>query len=121
MIAADTSAWIDYFKGAGSPAALKLEQALVRGDVVMPEPVLFELLSGPKMPADARALLIELPRLEQKSGFWERSGELRRALLKKGHKAHSMDCLIAQSCMDQQVVLIAADGDFKKFDGLSLA
>ena len=115
MIAADTSAWIDYSKGIESGAALRLESALEDGTLVMPMPVLFEILSGPGLTLKAGRFIRELPRLGVEPGFWERAGALRAALLKKGLKARSMDCLIAQSCLDREVALIAADQDYRHF------
>lgn len=120
MIAADTSAWIDYSKGAPTSAAARLEACLKQGALVLPPPVLFELLSAPGLARAAELLIRELPRLENKDGYWERSGELRRALLEKGLKARSMDCLIAQSCLDHGVPLIASDKDYRHFGRFGL-
>jgi hypothetical protein len=122
MIAADTSAWIDYSKGAENGPSQLLESALSDGALVMPMPVLFEILSGPGLTSEARALILELPKLDCLPKFWERAGDLRRKLLKKGLKARSMDCLIAQSCIDHRISLIAADSDYRHFvkDGLKL-
>jgi predicted nucleic acid-binding protein len=123
MIAADTSAWIDYSSGVKSRHSEKLEAVLNNGALVMPPPVLFEILSGPGLTNEAKELFVQLPRLDTIEGFWERAGELRRGLLKKGLKARSMDCLIAQYCMDNAAALIAADSDFDHFvkSGLVLA
>ena len=120
MIAADTSAWLDFTKGIDSPGAGHLEAALVDGSLVMPMPVLFEVLSGPGLTRDAERSFLELPRLEALPGFWERAGILRRGLLKKGLKARSMDCLVAQSCIDHDVGLIAVDHDFRHFSKCGL-
>lgn len=120
MIAADTSAWIDFSKGVDSAAAAHLEAALVSGAVVMPLPVLFEVLSGPGLTREAEQALVKLPRLEVLPGYWERAGELRRTLLKRRLKARSMDCLIAQSCLDHDVGLIAVDQDYRHFVKLGL-
>lgn len=120
MIAADTSAWIDYAKGLESDHSRRLEACLGDGNLVMPLPVLFEILSGPGLTSAAEAYIRALPRLEATNGYWERAGELRRALLKKGLKARSMDCLIAQNCIDSDVPLIAADRDYRHFSQLGL-
>lgn len=120
MIAADTSAWIDFSKGVPSKASAQLEAALSNGALVMPEPVLFEVLSGPGLTRQAEASFLRLPRLELLSGYWERAGEMRRKLLKRGLRARSMDCLIAQSCLDHRVALIAADQDYRHFVKLGL-
>ncbi|MDR3606469.1 MAG: PIN domain-containing protein [Oligoflexia bacterium] len=123
MIAADTSAWIDYSKGVESRQALILEGSLGDGTLVMPTPVFFEILSGPGLTQEAKILITELPKLDILPGFWERAGDLRRTLLKKGLKARSMDCLIAQNCIDHQVALIAIDLNYRHFAkaGLRLA
>lgn len=123
MIAADTSVWIDYSKGMSSEGVRRLETVLAEGALVMPLPVLFEILSGPGLTGEARTLLLQLPRLDVTAGYWERSGDLRRNLLKKGLKARSMDCLVAQNCIDHDVSLIASDQDYRHFKphGLILA
>jgi len=89
----------------------------------MSPPVLFEILSGPGLTREAERLICQLPRLEVSMGFWERAGQMRRSFLKKGLKARSMDCLIAQNCIDDEVVLIAADQDYRHFSkfGLKIA
>ena len=120
MIAADTSAWLDYSKGVESEACRRLERCLRDGLLVLPPPVLFEILSGPGLTKEAERFIRELPTLESKPGYWPRAGELRRALLGKGLKARAMDCLIAQSCMDHDVALIASDQDFRHFSRFGL-
>jgi predicted nucleic acid-binding protein len=120
MIAADTSAWIDYSKGLKSKQSDRLETVLIEGTLVMPLPVLFEILSGPGLTQDARQLIVQLPRLDALPAFWERAGDLRQGLLKKGLKARSMDCLIAQNCIDHGVSLIASDVDYRHFVGSGL-
>lgn len=115
MIAADTSAWIDYAKGLESQPSLRLEAALTSGVLVLPLPVLFEILSGPGLTQEAKTLIITLPKLELLPGYWERAGDLRRSLLKKGLRARAMDCLIAQNCIDHDVGLIAVDSDYRHF------
>lgn len=123
MIAADTSAWIDYFRGQDSPAAQQVETALSNGSLVFPFHVLFEILSRPGLTKNAESALLQIPRLEIKSGYWERAAHMRKALLKVGTTSRSMDCLIAQSCMDHSVALITADSDFRHYVkfGLTLA
>jgi|SRR3989344_5021526 len=115
MIAADTSAWIDFFGGRKTPACSKVARSLADGALVMPPPVLFELMSGPGLTDSAAQAILELPRLELLEGYWERAGKMRRSLLAKGLKARGMDCLIAQSCVDHGVALIGGDEDYRRF------
>ncbi len=120
MIAADTSAWIDYSKGAATAGAARLEACLADGTLVMPSPVLFEILSGPGLTSEAEKLILELPKIQSKEAYWERAGKMRRVLLTKGFKARSMDCLIAQVCIDQEIPLIASDHDYRHFTRFGL-
>lgn len=123
MITADTSAWVDYLGGVDSQLTRHMESVIKNKTLVMAMPVLFEILSGARTTSVARTAMLATPRLEILPGFWERAGELRAALLKKNLKAKPMDCLIAQSCIDHDLVLIAADEDFRHFvkHGLKLA
>lgn len=123
MIAADTSAWIDYSKGNETDASMKLQSALEQGNLVMPPVVLVEVLSGPSLTQSAENFILLLPRLDLNPGYWERVASLRRSILTRKLKARLGDCLIAQSCIDQNVTLISTDNDFRHFTpfGLKLA
>lgn len=46
MLVADTSAWIEYLRGTGSPTHLALRASVAVGEVTLPEPVKAELLVG---------------------------------------------------------------------------
>jgi len=120
MIASDTSSWVDFSKGIESSPSKRLEACLSEGTLVMPSPVMFEVLSGPGLTKEAAQLISRLPTLEILPDFWQRAADLRKTLLKKGLKARSMDCLIAQNCIDHSVALIASDQDFRHFTKLGL-
>ena len=115
MIAADTSTWIAFFQGATGQDVELLDRALGDRQVLMPPPVLTELLSDPKLPSDVRATLSELPLLQIADGFWGRAGELRATVLRGRRKARLGDALIAQACVDNGVPLITRDRDFRAF------
>jgi predicted nucleic acid-binding protein len=115
VIAADTSTWIAFFQGDSGRDVDLLDRALADRQVLMPPPVLAELLSDPKGPASVRATLAELPLLQITDGFWQRAGELRAKVLLKRRKARLGDALIAQACVDGGVPLITRDRDFRAF------
>jgi predicted nucleic acid-binding protein len=73
--------------------------------------------------ADIYEKSLAIPRLDLTPGYWERTAQMRRSLLKKEKKARLGDCLIAQTCIDHEVPLIAVDRDFRRFArfGLKLA
>lgn len=121
MIAADTSTWISFFEGEQGEDVAALAKALQSRQVVMPPPVLTELLSDPELPASVAQTLLELPLVSLKDGFWERAGRLRAKVLARKRKARLGDVLIAQCCLDADLALITRDGDFKTFSaGLNL-
>ena len=121
MIAADTSTWISFFGGEQGDDVLALARALQSRQVVMPPPVLTELLSDPELSASVAQTLLELPLVALKDGFWHRAGRLRAKVLARKRKARLGDALIAQCCIDADIALITRDGDFKAFSaGLNL-
>ena len=77
--------------------------------------VLTELLSDPKLPSAVGDTLPEIPLIEMTSGHWQRAGILRAKVLAKHRKARLGDALIAQCCVDQNVLLLSRDRDFRAF------
>ena len=115
MIAADTSAWISFFEGDDGADVAALTKALQARQVVMAPPVLTELLSDPELSPSVAHLLLELPLVPLKDGFWQRAGKLRSRALVRKRKARLGDALIAQCCIDADIPLITRDRDFKAF------
>lgn len=115
MIAADTSTWISFFEGQPGRDVVSLTRALEARQIVMPPPVLTELLSDPELPPSVAQTLLDLPLIGLKDGFWHRAGKLRASALARNRKARLGDALIAQCCIDSDIALITRDGDFKAF------
>ena len=115
MIAADTSTWIAFFAGEEGEDVERLDDALQDRLVMMPPPVLSELLSDPAMSADLAATLREVPLLDISEGYWARAGRLRATVLARRRKARLGDALIAQCCLDHRLPLITRDRDFEAF------
>jgi predicted nucleic acid-binding protein len=123
VIALDTSSAIAFLSGERGRDVTAVEQALRFRQGVFPPVVVTELLSDPVVRAEIGALIRGVPRLEILDGYWERAGQLRARLLRRGLKAHIADTLIAQSCIDHKVALVTRDRDFRNFAnhaGLSL-
>ena len=117
MIAADTSTWVSFFEGQQGEDVVALTSSLQARQVVMPPPVLTELLSDPELPPSVTQTLLELPLVALREGFWHRAGKLRARALARKRKARLGDALIAQCCIDADIALITRDGDFKAFSG----
>ena len=95
MIAADTSTWISFFGGEQGDDVLALARALQSHQVVMPPPVLTELLSDPELSASVAQTLLELPLVALKDGFWQRAGRLRAKALEQ-NPSNSAHCEVAE-------------------------
>jgi predicted nucleic acid-binding protein len=123
VIALDTSSTIAFLSGERGRDVTAVETALRFRAGVFPPVVVTELLSDPAVRSGISALIRSVPRLEILDGYWERAGELRARLLRRGLKARLADSLIAQSCLDHRVALLTRDRDFRNFaryGGLSL-
>jgi len=119
MIAVDSSSLISYIQGDSGKDVFLIDKALEDGLIVIPPPVLSEILSETEIPIKLEILLKKLPTLSEKEGFWERTGLLRRSVLKMKLKAHLADALICQYCLDYNLPLITRDADFNNFAKVS--
>jgi predicted nucleic acid-binding protein len=124
VIAVDTSTLIAFIQGARDEDVERFDASLAANEVVLPPAVLTEFLSEPKLPVGHRTMALGLPVLDLQPDYWLRTATARAVLLGKGLRARLADALIAQSCIDHDVVLITRDRDFRQFQkhcGLKLA
>ena len=109
----DTSSWISYFAGRGSPL---IDDALAEGRVYLPVVVAAELLSG-RLSARERKeledLLSDLPLSGTEREHWFRVGKLRAALLPKGVTVSTPDAHVAQCALDLGGTLLTEDRVFR--------
>ena len=119
MIAVDSNILIASLKGLDGPGVRLMRKALDDSTLVIPPPVVTEVLS---FPVDARVATAvrDYRRLPIEPGFWDRAAETRRAIICKGLRARMPDVLIAQCCVDAGAALITADSDFRHFIPLGL-
>src|SRR5271170_2944221 len=106
---------IAFFAGVSGSDVVAARNAIMLKQAVFPPPVVTELLSDPKLGAEAVSYIQGIAQLEVQPGYWDRAGKLRAQLLRRGLKAHLGDTLIAQSCLDHDVALITRDQDFRHF------
>ncbi len=123
MFAADSSSLIDYLNSMKRVDCQKIEAALLDNKLVLPPVVITEILSNVISAEKFILLQDQIKILEITGGYWQRAGIMREKIIRQGLKARLPDTLIAQSCIDHDVQLIANDTDFKKFTkfGLKLA
>lgn len=124
MIAVDSSTLIAYIQNDLGADVDLLDAALDVGNIAISPVVLAEMLSEPQLPSEHAALVQNLPLLELQEGFWLRVARMRADIFSRKLRARLPDAMIAQSCIDHDVALIARDGDFRhfaKYCGLKLA
>ena len=115
MFCVDSSSWIAYLSG-GSGADVDLVESGLRNRMLwMPPIVLAELLSDPLLPLKAETSLRTIPVLELLPGFWERAGKTRADLIRRKMKPKLAGTLIAQVCIDHELLLHTRDLDFRPF------
>ena len=112
---ADTSIWIDFFRGKTGDDLDLFRRGLNDGQVVMAPAVLSELLSSTKLTGAMEKSLCEMEFAEPFSDFWSGCGKLRRRLTKMGFNASLADCLVVQSCLERGLPLLTRDQGLKKF------
>lgn len=120
MIVVDSSVWIDFFNGAESDAANRLDLALGVEQVAVGDIILVEVLQGFRRDADyrtARRVLTALPVLNMLGAAAAvRSAETYRSLRQRGVTIRkTVDVVIASYCIDADLALLFSDRDFQPF------
>jgi len=115
MLCIDTSTLIAYLEGLAGKDVDMADQAFADEVGVLSPVAVTEILSDPTLRLPVKKTILELPVLPIDDGFWERAGELRSTILRRGKKAKLADTLIAQNCLDHNATLITRDRDFQSF------
>jgi predicted nucleic acid-binding protein len=120
MILVDSSVWIDYFSGKGSPETDFLDGVLGVGAVAIGDLILTEVLQGFRHDKDyktARRLLEAVTMLELLGKRMAvKSADNFRKLRSKGVTVRkTADVIIASFCIEHDLPLLFADKDFKPF------
>ncbi len=121
MILVDSSVWIDYFRGASTAGADRLDAALGITPVAIGDLMLAEVLRGFRREQDfaaARTLLLELTIVELGGrSIALRTAENCRRLRRLGFTVRgTVDAFIATWCIEHGVPLLHADRDFRGFE-----
>lgn len=115
----DTSVWIDFFNGHASPQADRLIQALEEGELItLPGLVLTEILLGFRSESEAtriHGLLHAFEYIKDPTRLdYIETARIYRVFRSKGYTIRStIDCVIAQLCMRDNLPLLSKDRDFE--------
>ncbi len=115
----DTSVWSLAFRRdveADVPQVHALKEALINGDLVVTTGlVLQELLqgfSGPKASADLLVRFRDIPLLSPTRETHIAAAALRNHCRRNGVQAGTVDALLAQLCIENELTLLSTDNDF---------
>ena len=116
MLLADTSAWIEFLRDTGSAVHVRLRQAVEREEVVVTDPVVFEVLRGAR-PGDEDDLLRLLGEQESRAVApfldWVDAARVWRSCRERGVTARSgVDCLIAAVAIRAGLPVLHLDRDY---------
>ncbi len=117
MIVVDSSVWIDYFNGAPSAAAARLDGVLGKKRLLTGDLIIVEVLQGFRSDKEHAAARLVLERLPFESMVGKdiaiAAAANYRALRKKGVAPRkTIDVLIATFCIENGHALLHADRDF---------
>ena len=116
IIAVDTCVLVDFHYGEISYRTRLVEEKIKLNEVYLPSVVMTEYLSNPRLDKKHYEFFHEMPTLEIFDGYWSRTAETMRKLLKQGLKVKLGDALIAQACIDNDVPLLTRDEDFRHYE-----
>src|SRR5690554_3329414 len=117
MMVVDTSVWIGCFRGQVHPLVNHLEAALKeRKPIALVPIILTEVLQGfqdENVSFQVCTQLARLPILTGSIDTFIRAAELYRTLRRHGFTIRrTVDCVIAQHCIDANASLLSSDRDF---------
>jgi predicted nucleic acid-binding protein len=122
MILVDSSAWIEFLRGTGSPECERVD-ALLDVDIAVCDSVRMEILAGARSDAhlaDLRALLARGTMLPTTPAHYEQAAALYRQARWSGVTVRRLvDCLIAAVAIDHDVPVLHADRDFDALSRVS--
>jgi predicted nucleic acid-binding protein len=117
MVIADTSAWVDFFRGLDAPHVKSLEIALISDRLYIGDLIITELLQGVRNDKGAKEILEIISKLTVVNMVSEslayKSAENYRFLRSKGKTVRkTIDMLIGTYCIENGMALIHKDSDF---------
>ena len=122
MILIDSSAWIEFLRGTGSPACDRVE-VLLADDIAVCDAIRMEILAGARSDAhltDLRALLGRATVLPTTPVHYEQAAGLFRRARSSGVTVRRLvDCLIGAVAIDYQTPVLHADRDFDALASVS--
>ena len=118
MIVVDTTVWIDFFNGAGTPEDHHLQQLITVGrSLALTDLIFCETLQGIREDTafeQTRGLLLLYPILRmERLATCQHAAQIYRTCRRRGLTVRkTINCLIAALCIEADVELFHKDSDF---------
>lgn len=124
MIVCDTSAWVEFLRGTGSPVDEALAGLVATRRLLVPDVVRLELLAGAgsdERAVDLQRLLARYaPSPTSSPGDHDVAAGLYRRARRSGQTVRSLlDCLVAAHALREDAELLARDRDFAVLAAIS--
>jgi len=118
VILVDTSAWVEYLRGTGSPTHGRLRSLLAHGaHLATTDPVMMELLAGARDDTHSIQLKRMLNALDYRPVLgqdFEEAARIHRVCRGAGETVRSLiDCLVAAVALREDLAVLAWDRDFE--------
>ncbi len=115
MILVDTSAWVEFLRGTGSPTCERVDQ-LLGADIATCHPVWMEVLAGARHEThlgELRRLLARASIIPVQATDFDEAAALFRMCRRRGETIRKLiHCLIAAQAIRAGATLLHADADF---------
>lgn len=121
-VIADTSVWIEYFKGRNAVLCGHLEELISHRQLRQIHVITAELIRGSLHTREKNAIMgtvAHIPVLPLPDSFWLTVGEFTFHLARKGVSAHLIDAWIAQAAILHRCTLWSLDKHFKQISEVS--
>jgi len=123
MYLVDTSVWVDYIKGTNSPAVEFLDTLLLTPMIVgITDLIFMEILQGAKSEAGFEKLqryfsTQQFYRFDDPQSSYEAAALMFFNCRRRGITVRSsIDCLIAQCTLENELILLHHDKDFQRLE-----
>src|SRR3989339_2033811 len=119
MILVDSSVWVDFFRGVNSRQRQILHNLIENEeDIAITEIILTEVLQGvrdDKYFQSIKEYLSEFPIIKSNGiNTYVKSAQIYRDCRRKGKTIRkTIDCIIAEICIENNLILLHKDSDFK--------
>ena len=122
MILVDSSVWVDFFRGVNSRQRQILHNLIENEeDIAITEIILTEVLQGvrdDKYFQSIKEYLSEFPIIKSNGiNTYVKSAQIYRDCRRKGKTIRkTIDCIIAEICIENNLILLHKDSDFKHIE-----